>query len=321
MDVCVLTNVYNGASEIRTYMDSLVRQTFKDFDLLIVDDGSTDETVDIINEYQDLLSIRVLTLSHRGLTAARAAGIESTRADICVILDADEIVDPFAIERFIEPFSEPTVGAVGGRIVPWGSGWVARGARMLREAIHRLRKTGKESAWAVSGGAIAVRIVAVRRLGGFTSAHSVAEDYDISWRLQDHGWRVVSRDDVIVYHRDPATLAATFRHKFTIGRRAFHTLWLHRRRALDWRAVMVFYPLGILLLSFLDVSLVLAALVATLFGVVILLRGAEGNMVDRLYGWLFLHVYSIAYTLGFFSELLRFALRSRTVNTSHAESQ
>jgi cellulose synthase/poly-beta-1,6-N-acetylglucosamine synthase-like glycosyltransferase len=320
MDVCVLTNVHNGADVIRAYMDSLVQQTFRDFELLIVDDGSTDGTLDIIGDYKELLSTHVLPLPHVGLTAARSAGIQNTMADICIILDADEVVDPFAVERFVEPFADPDVGAVGGRIVPQGYGWVARGARMLREAIHRLRKTGNENAWAISGGSIAVRVAAVRQLGGFTTAHGVAEDYDISWRLQDHGWRVVSRDDILVYHRDPATLAATFRHKFSIGQRALHTLCLHRRRVLDWRVLMVFYPLGILLLALLDVRPALIALAATFFGALILLRGADGGLVDRLYGWLFLNVYSTAYTLGFFYELLRTAVRAG-FRIPHAEPE
>lgn len=320
MDVCVLTNVHNGAGVIRAYMDSLVQQTLRDFDLLIVDDGSTDDTLEIVCEYQEVLSIHILSLSHVGLTAARAVGIRHTMADICIILDADEVVDPWALERFVEPFSDPVVGAVGGRIVPWGSGWIARGARMLREAIHRLRKTGKENAWAVSGGSIAVRIAAVRSLGGFTSAHGVAEDYDISWRLQDHGWRLVSRDDIIVYHRDPTTLVATFTHKFAIGQRALHTLWLHRRRLLDWRVIMVFYPLGILFLVFLDARLALVALACTLFGTIGLLRGADGSLADRLYGWIFLNVYSTAYTMGFFYELLRTTVYM-LVRMPHAEPE
>lgn len=320
MDVCVLTNVHNGAAVICAYMDSLVQQTFKDFDLLIVDDGSTDNTLEIVGKYQDSLSIQILPLPHVGLTEARAIGIQTTTADICVILDADEIVDPNALERFVAPFCDPEIGAVGGRIVSWGSGWTARGARMLREAIHRLRKAGDDNAWAVSGGSIAVRVAAVRSLGGFTSTHGVAEDYDISWRLQDHGWRVVSMDDIIVYHRDPSTLWATFKHKFAIGQRALHTLWLHRRRLLDWRPILVFYPLGILCLVVLDARLALVVLAATLLGAILLLRGAEGNLVDRLYGWIFLNVYSTAYAMGFLYELLKTTLRT-LVGMPHAESE
>ena len=320
MDVCVHTNVHNGASVIRAYLDSLVQQTFKDFDLLIVDDGSTDHTLKIVDDYREILSIQVLSLSHVGLTEARAVGMQNVAADICIILDADEIVEPHALERFIQPFSDPAIGAVGGRVVSWGTGWSARGARMLREAIHRLRKTGDENTWAVSGGSIAVRVEAVRSLGGFTSAPGVAEDYDISWRLQDQGWRVVSKDDIIVYHRDPVTLWATFKHKFVIGQRALHTLWLHRRRLLDWRSIVVFYPLGILILAVLDARLALFVLMATLLGVVILLRGADGSLIDRLYGWIFLNVYSTAYALGFLYELLRTAIRV-LVRIPYAESE
>ncbi len=315
MRVCVLTNVYNAASVIRDYLDSLVAQTYKDFELFIVDDGSTDNTMEIVNEYQDVLNTRILSLPHVGLNAARAEGVRNASADICIILDADEILEPPVIERFAAPFADPKVGAVGGRLVALGEGWVVRGTQIMREAVFRLRKArvNSDEAWVISGGCLAVRPDVVNELGGFTSEDGVADDYDVCWRLRSAGWRLLALEDIVVHHREPTTLKAVFRRKRDAGMHAVRTFGKHKRMLLDWRSIGALYPLGILILGFFKPLAALAAIIGTLLAALILFWPAQGSLVEKFYGWVLLNAYSIAYTVGFFTELIRMIMRRPSV--------
>lgn len=86
--VSVIVPAYNAAWCIRKAIDSVIAQTFRDFELLVVDDGSTDCTAEILVEYGD--AIRVIRQPNGGLARARNAGIHASRAEFVAFLDADD---------------------------------------------------------------------------------------------------------------------------------------------------------------------------------------------------------------------------------------
>ena len=88
--VTVLMSVYNGARYLGEAIDSILGQTYRDFEFLIIDDGSTDDSVDIINAYDDP-RIRLQQHSNRGLAESLRQGIIDSRGDIIVRADQDDI--------------------------------------------------------------------------------------------------------------------------------------------------------------------------------------------------------------------------------------
>lgn len=126
--VSVLMPVYNAASCVRQAMDSILAQTYSDFELVIVNDGSTDDTLSILRSYSDS-RIRILNLpQNKGLVAALNTGLDQIRADYIIRMDADEICHPERFARqihFME--SNPDVGIsatgykiIGGKVVELG---------------------------------------------------------------------------------------------------------------------------------------------------------------------------------------------------------
>jgi len=92
--VSVLLPVFNGESLIRGAIDSILAQTFRDFELIVVDDGSTDGTAAVLSEYRDP---RVILLRHernRGLIAALNTGLAVARGDYVARHDADDLSVP-----------------------------------------------------------------------------------------------------------------------------------------------------------------------------------------------------------------------------------
>src|SRR5579872_5766851 len=91
--ISVVVPCYNGGRFIDALMASLDAQTFRDFEIILVDDGSTDElTAQKLAEIKD--RVRIVRQDNRGLPAARNSGIREARADIVFPLDCDDTIEP-----------------------------------------------------------------------------------------------------------------------------------------------------------------------------------------------------------------------------------
>lgn len=96
--VSVVMAVRNGEEYLREAIDSILGQTMTDFEFIVVDDGSTDRTAEILESYDDS-RLRVLTQIGRGLAPSLNAGIRQARAPLIARMDADDISEPSRLER------------------------------------------------------------------------------------------------------------------------------------------------------------------------------------------------------------------------------
>lgn len=305
VSVSVVVNVFNEAHNIGPMLDGLVAQSYDDFEVVLVDDGSSDDTRDRAAGYDTRLNLRMYWRPHEGLQAARAFGVAASRGDICVILDADQLIPEDCIAKFVAAFRDERVGAVGARRVSWGDGWVVTGRRVISDATWRLRSDpAGDLRWA-TGGACAYRAAALDQVGGLASTRHTAEDLDISWRLQDAGWRVVARDDIVIQHRDPRTLRELWRWSAAQGETVSQTFISHPRRMLDWRFWTRFYPLALALSVLLLPPVGLLGIIATFSWAHVQLRQVSDRWLDRSLAWLVFTVQNAAWSVGFARALLR----------------
>ena len=101
---------FNGASTLREAVDSALAQTYSSYEVLVVDDGSTDESADIVRSYDDP-RLRLVQQDNGGLNSARNTGIREARADFIGLLDADDIWDPTKLAKQMAHLqSDPTIG-------------------------------------------------------------------------------------------------------------------------------------------------------------------------------------------------------------------
>src|SRR5947199_10495205 len=92
--ISVVMPVYNASRFLRAAIDSILGQTFGDFEFLCIDDGSTDESPAILREYaQRDQRIRIITKSNGGVTSALIAGVDEARGEFVARMDADDIAD------------------------------------------------------------------------------------------------------------------------------------------------------------------------------------------------------------------------------------
>lgn len=117
LSVVVLT--YNSAETIETCMDSLVAQEFSDFDTIIVDDDSTDDTVALVHQYDDRLRLTVLRNGSHNIPKGRNIGLTHAKSDLVAFVDSDDSATPAWTGVIVQAFTErPNLALLGGRFIP-----------------------------------------------------------------------------------------------------------------------------------------------------------------------------------------------------------
>ena len=116
--ISVIMPVYNGERFLRESIDSILNQTFTDFEFIIINDGSTDGTLDIIHSYADQRIRLVNNETNLGIVACLNHGIELAQGEFIARMDADDISLPERFEKQIIYMNEnPDVGVLGGNII------------------------------------------------------------------------------------------------------------------------------------------------------------------------------------------------------------
>ena len=111
--VTVLMPVYNGEKYLEEAIDSVLAQTLPDFEFLIIDDGSTDKTPQILKSYTDT-RLRLFHQNNRGLTRSLNKGIQFSGGEYVARMDADDIALPERLEKQVKFLDEhPEIGVVG----------------------------------------------------------------------------------------------------------------------------------------------------------------------------------------------------------------
>ena len=181
--VSVLLPVHNGAAYLRAALDSVMRQTFRDFELIVVDDGSTDESPAIVRSLDDP-RIRLIQSSERlRICKALNLGIEHARGRLIARMDADDVSHPRRLERQVRFLGRhPEVGFCGS--------WVRRfGEQQAPQAYRRPVGSARVRAFAVFDNplvhsSVMFRRDLLRRLDvAYRDEFADAEDYDLWNRL------------------------------------------------------------------------------------------------------------------------------------------
>lgn len=193
--VSVIIPTYNREKYICESVNSALRQTVDDLEVIVVDDGSTDDTSTLLEEFGSDSRFKYQHQTNQGRSAARNLGIDAAKGDWIVFLDSDDQLVPNAVETFHKHSAEhPEADVIIGRAEffdddgktirgPYAEnvGKVARG--FIRKAYLRALRDVF-----FSPGSYMVRTDLIRANGiHFDTAYSAAEDLDFAFRLGAHG--------------------------------------------------------------------------------------------------------------------------------------
>jgi glycosyltransferase involved in cell wall biosynthesis len=201
--VSVVIPTYNRARMVIRAIDSVLAQTFRDLELIVVDDGSTDDTVSRLRMLADA-RIRVLSLpANSGGSRARNEGLRAARADLVAFLDSDDEWLPLKLEAQLARLRESEDPRVAVVYCPW----LSRDHLAGREAPGGLPATEGDvldallGGWNVATSAALIRRGALERVGGFDESLAGAHDYDLWLRLAAAGHHFVAvREPLVIKH-------------------------------------------------------------------------------------------------------------------------
>lgn len=208
---------YNGQQHLETCLGSLRRQTVTDFEVLLVDNGSTDGSQAYLRA--EFPEVRLIELGRNfGFTGACNAGFAAATSPILILLNNDTETDPHWLANILDGFARhPEVGSIASRMMLFDR----------RDHFHtagdfvRLDGTpGNRGVWqkdegqydreetvfSACGGAAAYRREVLEQVGYLDDAYFFScEDVDLGWRINLAGWRVLYLPTAIVYHKLKAT--------------------------------------------------------------------------------------------------------------------
>jgi GT2 family glycosyltransferase len=164
-------------------------------EVIIVDGGSTDNTLNIVEKYREELNIRVLYDDGKGLGYARDIGWRASDADYIVMLDSDVIVNRHFLRRAIELLQrDGKLGAVSAKLRPISldKGWLGRfQEKNLAIYLHHLDPPYPAEAVALHTACTVFKRSVLEEIGGFDAYFNLAkEDSDISYRIRKAGYKL-----------------------------------------------------------------------------------------------------------------------------------
>lgn len=237
--VTVLVPAFNEAAGIEESVRSLCSQDYPDFEVIVIDDGSTDSTALIVEalifEF-GTARCSLLRQENAGKSNALNAGLRIARGEVIVTVDGDTAFAPGALATLVRPMQTERVGAVSGNTK------VANRHRLLGRWQHLEYTMGFNldrrmydtlgCMPTVPGAIGAFRAQALAEVGGF-SDDTLAEDTDLTMALHRAGWRVVYEPRAVAFTEVPQGLHDLWRQRYRWSYGTMQSAWKHRRAVIE----------------------------------------------------------------------------------------
>lgn len=213
--ISVVVCSYNGSRLIRDTLEGCTTLDYPDYEVIVVDDGSTDHTAQIAAEFD----VRLIRTANRGLSNARNTGIAAAQGEIVAFTDDDARPEPHWLQYLAEAFEHSTHAGIGGpNIPPPGDGLVANCVAVSPggPAVVLVSDTEAEH---IPGCNMAFRKAALDAIAGFDARFRTAgDDVDLCWRLLDHGYTLGYHAGAVVWHHSRGSVRTFWKQQRGYGR-------------------------------------------------------------------------------------------------------
>jgi peptidoglycan-N-acetylglucosamine deacetylase len=230
--VSVLIPAHNEARVIEASIRRVLASTHTSLEVIVVDDGSKDGTGKIVETaFGGNPSVHVLRIRNVGKARALNRAIGLARGDILIALDADTQFEPDTIAKLVRWFRDPEIGAVAGNVkvgnkvnlvTRWQALEYVTAQNLERRALSRF-----DAIMVVPGAVGAFLRSALDEVDGYP-ADTLAEDQDLTIRVQRNGWKVIYDEDAIAWTEAPESYSALATQRFRWAFGTLQCLWKHR---------------------------------------------------------------------------------------------
>jgi len=212
----VVVCAYNASATLDECLSSLTKLDYPDYELILVDDGSTDQTPQIAARFPQ---VRCIRQENRGLSVARNVGAEAATGEIVAYTDADCIADEHWLHYLVVAMQEGDFDAIGGpNIPPPRDSWMTQCVAASPGGPNHVMLDDRRAEH-VPGCNMAFRRKALLAIGGFDPQFVQAgDDVDICWRFVDAGMSIGYAPSAVVWHHRRRTIRAYIRQQKGYGR-------------------------------------------------------------------------------------------------------
>lgn len=200
--VSVVMPLYNGERYAADAIESILGQTLEDFELIIIDDGSTDASAAVASRYaQQDPRIRLVSRTHRGITATRNEALSIARGRFVAESDSDDISLPQRLQKQLKYLEKyPQCALVGCRLLLIDPDGAPIRVINMETSHEEIVETNLNFTTFFVSGAYMVRREAIRTIGGFREEVTLAEDRDLYLRLAEHH-KLANIPEVLYHYR------------------------------------------------------------------------------------------------------------------------
>ncbi|MGW6705568.1 bifunctional polysaccharide deacetylase/glycosyltransferase family 2 protein [Streptomyces sp. NPDC054956] len=264
--VTVLVPAYNESECIANTLHSLAASEHP-IEVIVVDDGSSDDTSQIVQDLA-LPGVRLIRQPNSGKPQALNTGLAHASHDLIVMMDGDTVFEPSTVRELIQPFADPTVGAVAGNakvgnrdtvIGAWQHIEYVMGFNLDRRMYDVLNIMPT-----IPGAVGGFRRSALERVGGM-SDDTLAEDTDVTMALLRDGWRVVYAEKARAWTEAPASMDQLWSQRYRWSYGTMQAMWKHRHALLERGPAGRFGRIGLPVVTLFGVLTPLLAPVIDLF--------------------------------------------------------
>lgn len=269
--VSVIIPIYNEEVVIKRTITSILKCDYPFIEILIIDDGSTDNSSSIIkNNFSKYHNVHYIYKENGGKASALNLGIKKAVGNIIVTIDADTIFTGTTINHLVNPFSDPLVAAVSGNCkVGNVKNQLTLWQHIEYVTSNNLDKRGFEeigSITVVPGSNSAWRKSFLIEVGGFAD-DTLAEDTDLTFKALEAGYKIIYEDRAISYEETPENIMDFLKQRFRWSYGIIQVIWKHRKtilhsnnKALKYFAVpsLLFNYLVLLTIPLADIAFIFA---------------------------------------------------------------
>lgn len=206
---------YNGSATIRDTIEGLIKLRYPHYEIIVVNDGSKDNTEALVKEYP----VKLISTTNKGLSSARNTGLKNAKGEIIAYIDDDAYPDIHWLHYLAYAFKNAAHAAIGGpNILPEENGPIATCvANAPGGPVHVL--SADEIAEHVPGCNLSVKKDVLNEIGGFDPIYKAAgDDVDLCWRIQEAGYTIGFHPSALVWHHRRNSLRAYWKQQKGYGK-------------------------------------------------------------------------------------------------------
>jgi len=208
-EVSVVISCYNKRETIAQSIRSILLQEGIRFELIVVDDGSTDGSNNILDAFSTDERVKIIKKDHSGISATKNIGLANARSDIVYFVDGDCVLDQNSLARLLSCFTSPRVGCAGGAVRAINnSSLIANAIELMQNEIKRKWPFGAN---------VAYRREALARTGGFDESVEAGEDVDLFLRVNKTGFDFAYNPDIVARTVNPGSFSSFLNQRFHWG--------------------------------------------------------------------------------------------------------